>query len=121
MRDQLNLVSELYDIYKSLELKNLRKSLKLKYKLEVNKAKIKGNDIVILKSNNKQKTMWDLIDSKRFISRRDDSDNDVLLCKNLPDNISFSFREVSYNEIRDIIGALKNSSSRDIYDLQLYQ
>ncbi|KAL3286135.1 hypothetical protein HHI36_000647 [Cryptolaemus montrouzieri] len=56
IRDQLNLVSELFGRYNT----NMR------YKLEINQAKIKYNDNKIVNFSNKAKTLWGLINSKKY-------------------------------------------------------
>lgn len=147
MKNDLDLVCELYDIFRTDNLKLMKSSLKLKYKLEINNAKVRSNDQTIANATNKVGSMWNLINSKRKRSNNNkttdisanefgeffasiphdtvrsiqshDIDSDSLFLKKLPDNLEFSFREISFNEVRDVVMSLNNSKSRDYYDLSV--
>ncbi|EEZ99812.1 putative RNA-directed DNA polymerase from transposon X-element-like Protein [Tribolium castaneum] len=109
------------------------------YRSEIAKALVKFHDNMINNVPNKQKALWDIVNTKRK--------NSVKLPTNLsPDTINnyftniaantinalpktsniltsfetdsrFSFHEVSYNEVRDAINHLKKSNSRDAYNI----
>lgn len=147
LRDDLNLVSGLYDRYGTERLKLHKRRLKTRYKMEIRNAKIKHNDQIIAKSNNKVRTMWTMIDQRRGVTRgqsdiqvdvetlseyfhsvphriagsvdKGNIDVETLFSKEIRSGLNFSFREVSFIEVRDIVSSLKSSTSRDFYDLSV--
>ncbi|KAL3272800.1 hypothetical protein HHI36_014260 [Cryptolaemus montrouzieri] len=65
IKNHLDLINELYDRYKTEDLKLLRNQTRLHYKLEMDRAKRKAYNKTILNSSNQQQTMWDIINSRR--------------------------------------------------------
>ncbi|KAL3267876.1 hypothetical protein HHI36_007017 [Cryptolaemus montrouzieri] len=55
IKNHLDLINELYDRYKIVDLKLLRNQTRLRYKLEMYRAKRKAYDKTILNSSNQQK------------------------------------------------------------------
>lgn len=147
MREELQLVAEMFFKFKTDNLRLLRNRLRQNYKAEVNRAKVAANDALIANSSNKCKTMWKMINSKRNMSGKNNIDknitpdifndyfcstphilvnsinhvNDVKehFLKKIPNNIGFRFEEVSYIQVRDVILSLKNCRSRDFYGLSV--
>lgn len=145
MRNHLNFLNEVCKQANTAENKKIRNKFRLAYKRTIKNEKIKVNDDIIKKSGNPTKTMWSIINSHKnkncnekpnisvnefnnfFVHIADD-----IINKLQPTNIDplkymefantpepFSFREVSYIEVRDIINSLKNNESRDIYGLNI--
>lgn len=139
MRDNLNFLNELYK--KNLVTKDEVNKFRSKYRSELNNAKKHSNDLHILKSSNKQKAMWEIIKpnnqnlnssmgitgeefnsyfssiAEKLISNLPVSEVDPCsFIPTLPES-SFQFKEVSFNEIRSAINSLKNTNSKDIYEI----
>lgn len=145
MRDNLSFVAAAYSTYKTLELKLLKNKLKCKYNLAIKTAKIKSNEDYLKDNNNNPKAMWTIINKYRSETQRNipqttpdelnnyfanmapnliDSlpknalDPIELLSKNKPKpSNNFSFRHVTFIEVRDCLNSLKTSKSVDIYGL----
>lgn len=125
----------------------LYNTLKKDYKYKIKQAKLKSNNKRILTSNNKQKAAWDIINKNRKnkntdvtsdLTANDFSDyffdviNDLMInfdnvddtkfsdfVKNAPKvNKSFFLFPVCDLEIKTIISQLKNSKSKDIYNIK---
>lgn len=149
MRVHLNFLVELNTNFRSDELINEIKCFRKIYRAEIAKAKKRANSAYVERSNNTAKAVWDVINSNRKTSNRIDDNNDLKAehfnnyfvniadnirktnnAANMPAeeyllrvkkdvNVNFSFREVSFMEVRDAINNLKSKSSRDIYDLNI--
>ena len=147
MREHLGLLGEISRQYNSHTNKHHYKQYKREYRKAIRKAKIAANDYRISSSSNPIKSMWQIINKNIGNSKKniesdnltsDDFNNYFLsiahqLVQGIPesgtdplDNLrnvsvpnSFSFSEVSFNEVRDIINKLKNKDSRDIYGLNV--
>lgn len=148
MRENLRLLNNLYCSFKTQNLLVSLKKYRYKYRQAINQAKQKANSEYIRKADNAGKAAWQVINIERkkacstggtdihandfneFFASTADS-----ILKNLPNsnknhneylgkvkrevNISFSFREVTFIEVRDAINQLKNKHSKDIYDLDI--
>lgn len=144
MRETLHLLIELNqrdtNLVSNIELKNFQK----KYRKEVSMAKCGMHDEYIENSNNVQSAMWNII--KMNTSKINPQDNVNITAKDfndffvsIPENIlkdipktgkdpldyinkpnlpkEFSVREVTHNEVRSVINNLKNSKSKDPYNI----
>lgn len=149
MREHLNFLGELKRQYTLIGIDHEIKKYKKLYQDAIKKAKIRANDNLISSSKNPSKTMWQIINKHRGKSGGTDdhenkptpndfnnffshiaqnivlgipvSDNDPLeyLSGSTLPATSFSFSEVSFNEVRDVIDSLKNKHSRDIFGLNI--
>ena len=150
MRDSLNFLQDIYRANPSSDMKDLIKISKRNYKHELAKAKKISNDNYILRNNNKQKAMWNLINTTNnakinhnkpsTISPDDFNNYFGNIAQNLvttlpPSNVNFEyflnnskldhideefkFSEVTYIQVLDIIDNLKNTKSRDAYDIDV--
>lgn len=146
MRDNLYFLTDMNKRDPRLVTKETVNSFRAKYRYEICKAKKGANDKYIQNSANSQAAMWKVIKNinPNLHSPNTDSINansfnyfftniaeDVI--KNLQTSdkhftdyingidplIGFEFKEVSYNEVRDIISDLKNSRSKDPYDINV--
>lgn len=143
MRETLHLLCELNQRNSELVSNNELKKFKIKYRQEICNAKRNIHDDYINNSKNIQSAMWNIIKNNCQLANPLDnvninaSDlNDFFV--NIPENIindlaktninpldymnktnlvnEFTFREVTYNEVRDIINNLKNTKSKDPYN-----
>lgn len=115
------------------------------YRACIKEEKIKFNDQIIQSSSNPARTMWQLINKLRgkntasnkntitpnefnvffsgiahsVIQGIPDSDRDPLEYLEARDSPVFGFREVTFNQVREIIDKLKNKPSCDIYGLNV--
>lgn len=144
MRDKLNFLREINKRNPELITNETVKSFRAKYRNEISKAKKAANDKYIQDSPNPQAAMWNVIKNNNpnlntpptdFLNAN--SFNNFFInvaaniINNLPGtnkhfsdyiqavdpNIQFKFKEVTYNEIRDIINEIKNCKSKDPYDI----
>lgn len=148
MRDHLKFLNETYALHNTEANKKIRDNFRWRYKNAIKNNKIMSNDNHIKKSGNPVKTMWQLINSAKqnappipepkiepnvfndfFINvagevianlPKLDNIDPLHYVKQVESNIElFSFREITYNEVRDILHSLKNSDSKDIYGLNV--
>lgn len=146
MREHLSNLSDLYNQIKTPDLLLQRNQYRNKYRRALQNARVNANDNFIQKSNNSCKSMWQIVNSFRNKSHIQDNHdiepnefnsyfNNIphKILADIPDSpvspsnylhnspppISrFTLREVTPNEVRDIIDSLSNTTSRDIYGLQ---
>lgn len=147
MRDNLNFLTDMNKQNPSLTTIETVKSYRAKYRYEICKAKKGANDKYVQDSANSQAAMWriiknnnpklstdltDMIDANSFNNFFTNIAEDII--RKLPTSdkhfsdfinsidplIGFKFREVSYNEVRDIINGLRNSRSKDPYDINVH-
>lgn len=149
MRENLRFLTDLLKNFRTPRMAETVKNYRYKYRLAINKAKQKANTDFIEKADNKVRAAWEVINSNRrtnssvedvsihandfnsfFINVANNalsnlrepnlSFEEYLEQSNLNiTNLSFSFREVTYNEVRDAINELKNKHSKDFYDLDI--
>lgn len=146
MRDTLSSLKTIYDSDKDPLSKSAFTEFRKEYKAAIIKAKKTANDSFILKSNNKSRASWKIINfdrnHKKFQNKNGnispDEFNDFFInmaeniIKTLPDsehcatdflkevpkfNNSFFLEPTCEEEIRKVILNLKNSDCFDIYDL----
>nr|CAI5847843.1 unnamed protein product [Callosobruchus analis] len=136
LKNQYNIISNIeYNRYKA------------NYKKQIREAKVTANDNYIKNSNNPTKTMWNIINRNKetkgklsdiplnpdhfnmfFSSHAENvikniqntniNPNDYINLNSVPLS-AFTFEEVTFNEVRDIINNLKNKNSRDIDGLSV--
>lgn len=147
MREHLKLLGDISRQYNTDANRKLYVQYKRQYKKEISKAKIAANDNYIKSSSNPTKTMWNIINkssgkTKQNIESKNLTSDDFnkyfssiadTIVQSIPkssidpvENLNkisfegaFSFSEVSFNEVRDIITQLKNKNSRDIFGLNV--
>lgn len=149
MRENLRFLNDLYSNFRTVNLADRLKRYKYKYKKAINEAKQRANTKYIQNSDNIAKAAWDIINTNRkhvsSTGRTDIHANDFNnfftdiadnILADLPDpatafdeylgranttgqEISFSFREVTFIEVRNAINNLKNKHSKDIYGLNI--
>nr|CAI5867089.1 unnamed protein product [Callosobruchus analis] len=146
MRDHLKFLEELRKQYNQPDLVQVCSMFRKQYKLAIAKAKMKANDNKIKKSKNPSRCMWNIINHQRGLAKSSPqhqiqpntfntyfSQVAVSLVKNLPDpnpefinsakfntpDAQFSFSEVTFNQVRDIINQLKNKNSRDVFGMSV--
>ena len=148
MREQVRFLEELNRQYNDIDVSRICKQCKIDYKQAIRRAKIKRNDDIIQTSSNPARAMWDIINEHRGMSKSHHSHSPSIdpnkfntyfsdiasdLVKDIPKlNIDpshrincptvtnkFVFKEVSFNQVRDIIDNMKNKSSRDIFGLSV--
>lgn len=145
MRERLFFLSDLCNRFPNDQLlRRERRTLRKSYKFSIRNAKTAANDNIINSSNSPIKTMWQIINDRRKVgnTRCDipiSPDNFCEFFANIPRELvdglgsvsfdplsslsgqridsTFSFQEVSFNAVRDVIDSLNNSKSRDIYGL----
>lgn len=142
MRNTLHTLQNKHDQHPNAQAKNHLKDFKKKYRQAIKLAKISTNSSIIRSSSNISRASWAIINSKRPTSRQPNtniSPNDfnnyfVQIARNLTGNLtpandlstfsgifntntSFTFKAVSFNIVRDAINSLKNSSTKDAYDM----
>lgn len=145
MREKLQFLISLNKQNPTVTSKKIVSDYRKRYRSEIKKAKIESNENFINNSKNPQRAMWNLIKNKSQIpSERNTSfdantfnnffcsiaeniinklDNpqipfqDFLSKMNNADFPKFKFRQVTFIEVREAITALKNSSSKDSYDV----
>lgn len=146
MREQLHFLQDLCGQNHSLRLINQKNKFKNEYKAAIKQAKKNFNNNLIKNSSNKTKTMWNIINNNRASHQAKNADHNIapdqfndyftniaeqLLGKghytiddvqNQPkvrDDVVFDFGEVTINEVRDVMGSLKNKDSKDISGLSV--
>lgn len=147
MREYLGLLGDIGRQYNTYENKHHYMLYKRKYREAIHKAKIAANDSFIGRSGNHIKSMWQVINKNIGNSKKNtesgklscDDFNDYFLniaqelVQGVPDSDAdpleylktinafapFTFSEVTFNEVREIIDGLKNKTSRDIYGLNV--
>lgn len=140
MRSYLEFISELYNEYPTQQLKDVITEHKKHYKRAITHAKKNANHNLIINSSNPINTMWKILNNYRGVSKRStptssiNSDqfneffaNVALDIQNKIDvsNISpvefiptfnqqtFSIKDITFTELRDIIDQLNNKKSKD--------
>ena len=147
-REHLSFLGEVAKQYNTPANRYEYNKFKILYKKSIQEAKSQANDRLISSSSNPVKTMWNIVNSNRgqggatgqndispdefnkyfasiarnLTNTMEASDMDPL--ENLnevhsQESFSFSFGEITYNEVRDVINALKNKNSSDIYGLKV--
>ena len=148
MREHLALLGELSRQYAGAGSKQEYNSYKRTYKKALKDARIQTNDRLIQSSDNPSKCMWSIINSNRGVTKNKNESGNIApnifnnffvnvahnLAKKIPSydqdptdlikNINppieiFSFREVTFIEIRDCLLNLKNKNSKDIFGLNV--
>ncbi|CAH1967448.1 unnamed protein product [Acanthoscelides obtectus] len=146
MREHLRFLRELKGQYGFVS-DQYYKNYKNLYRNKIRKAKINANDNLVKSSSNPAKTVWNIINKKRGKSNKCPGSSDLSsddfnnffgniagnIVNHIPDvhldpvnNIDFlvppplfSFSEVTFNEVRDVIDNLKNKNSKDIFGFNL--
>lgn len=148
MRTTLSHLQEMYENNPNDENRRKRINYRYRYKKAIKEAKIKYNSQFILNSKNRSKASWQVLNKNRNTSAQTLSESispnefnahftnianhliSSLPKSNIspiqymshistPSNLSFSFQTVTHNIVRDTINSLKNSSGRDIYDINV--
>lgn len=145
MKDTLDFLVEVHGVSPGNETKLMINKQRAVYRKKLSEAKKQYYSNLIERSENKQKTMWKVINSERNSSSRSQICENInadefnrffvnvaeTIVKNIPSNLkdvdtyleridcnsSFTFRQVSFNEVRDAINTLKNKASTDIFGL----
>ena len=138
MREHLNFLNDVYKRANTEENKKIRNQFRLKYRQTIKREKIKATDDIIKKSGNPVKTMWGIINAHKsnkltekpnitstefnnfFVHIAEDITSNLQATNTDPlqytefvnTNEPFSFHEVSYIEVRDIINSLKNNNKQ---------
>lgn len=141
MREHLSLLNDLYNQYKTPEMLLQRNQFRNQYRHALRNTRIEAHDAYIKKSNNSSKSMWKIVNSFRNKKTQDIPDIEAnefnIYFNNIPHKIvtdipnsqnspldylhnfshtsNFTLKEVTINEVRDIIDSLSNTNSRDIY------
>lgn len=142
-RERVDLFNQHYKFNPNPQLLQQRNFYRREYKKAIKTAKKRHNDDRIRNANNPSKVMWDIIREGRGqeepsctnISPQDFNEYFISIAHTLLNGLSvrgdhgpastakrgpgFTFRPVTFIEVRDIIRNLKNKSSRDIYDLNI--
>lgn len=147
MRDQLKFLGQLSRQYEHPGNIKEYKNYKKQYKQAIKEAKVLANDRAINSARNPTKTMWNIINKQRKINKSIPS-TDISpdrfnrfftgiahdLIREIPGshmdplehlkNFSpptgcFSFSEITFNDMREIINNLKNKSSQDVFGLSV--
>ncbi|XP_044757075.1 uncharacterized protein LOC123315446 [Coccinella septempunctata] len=147
MRENLILLTAMYERYRSSDLIAARNQLRARYRKAIKTAIINYFDKIINKSGNKSKTAWRLVgdhlgrnsgdglvsvDPNRFNKHFSKYAETVLenvppsrtpfhdsFLKEIPPRTHFSFKEVGHNIVRDIVANMRNSRSADFYGLSV--
>lgn len=145
MKDTLDFLTEIHNASPNREIKLLINRQRAAYRKALSQSKKHYYSSLIEESDNKQKTMWKVIDSERNKSSQShicESINAVefnqyfvnvaeTIVNNIPPNqnsvdsyletiscdSSFTFRQVSFIEVRDAVNKLKNKTSSDIFGM----
>ena len=142
MRERLHFLGEVAKQYNTEGNRKEYNKYKLLYRERIIQSKTQANDRMISSSSNPVKTMWSIINNTRGLRRSSDqiniSPNEFniyfsTIAQNLIKKIpytdhdpvasldkcrhSFTFGEITYNEVRDIINDIKNKKSSDIYGM----
>ena len=146
MRDTLHFLEDIGKRAPSEDMKRLIKTHRLYYRSQLCKARKDANDKFISNSSNSQKAMWQIINSNKHqpeiiseISPNELNVHFANIAKNIIDDLpatnythndflgmktnnaenQFSFREVTYIEVNDIINNLKKTKSKNAYYLDM--
>lgn len=145
-REQLNFIYEAYKQHSTESNRTLLGQFRTRYKKSLRDAKVRANSEFIKNSPVTPKAVWSLINAHKnldtdvnspdiepnklnraFVGVADrvaeqlpQSKVNPLQFLNFPETFGlFNFKEISFNNVRDIIGSLKNSNSRDVYGLNV--
>lgn len=146
MREYLSFLHDVCTSHNTQENRRRFVRYRTQYRQALKGAKIRANNEFIMKSANPSKAVWDIINRHRG-SRLDQSgvevdvdllnrafvgvadrvaehlprtDIDPLSYVHRPDNETFFYMcQATFNNIRDIVISLKNSNSRDVYDINV--
>ena len=148
MREHLKLLDEISRQYNNCYFRHEYVQYKTQYRRAIKKAKIARNDNLMRSSNNPGRCMWQIIknnqgnyfklsetckltsnDFNNYFSNiahnlvkkiPQSNRNPLSYLKNITkNNNTFSFTEVTFNKIRDLITDLKNKNSKDIFGLNV--
>lgn len=146
MRERLHMLHSIHKSYPMLISKKVINEYKHTYYTEISRAKKQAYDEFIENSGNRQAAMWDVLRSKQpssstrmsmtlnahtfngfFINTADKIMADLPTSnKSFKDYMSnvntsevFSFKLTTFNEVRQKISNLRNSNSKDCYDLNV--
>lgn len=145
LRETKILIKELCDRYKTPQLKDLLKEYKIIYAHEITIAKKNAFNAYIANSNNIQRATWNVINQHRIVNNNNKDTNLTAqafnnfftnIAKTLVDELdttntnplsfvhintteTFSFLEVTFNQVRNYIDKIKSKSSSDIYGLNI--
>lgn len=146
IRDQIGLLTDISKKYNNDSVKNNLKQLKKTYKNKIKYAKIQANSDFIKRSNNKSKASWQIIKgftdkacknkttlsadmlneffvqipTKLKVNNLQDQSNtgcSFRINNNIKCSTNFSFKSVSFNEVRNVISKMSSSKCRDIYGI----
>lgn len=148
MREWLNFLLDTYKNNPTPALKAVISNFKINYKNEIKIAKQSANDLYVIQSTNPVKAMWNLVNAISKKDREvikstllpDDYNNyfvniaktiiphdlasttatDYLHNIKIDCNDHLNLKEVSLNEMRDIIDSLRKSKSKDIYNFNVH-
>ena len=142
MREHLAFLKDLYNQYKTPETLLQRNQYRNQYRHALRNTRIEAHDAYIRKSNNSCKSMWKIVNSFRNKNKTEDipdigvnefniyfnniphkiladipnsQNNPLDYLQNLSHTSNFTLKEVTINEVRDIIDSLSNTNSRDVY------
>lgn len=149
MRETLHLLQDIYKNNPSSDLKDLIHKTKRNYRQELVKARKTANDNYIHTNKNQPKAMWNLINANKsqksekvsnIISPDDFNNYFGNIAQNLINTLppyknnfeyylnnststhsdeKFTFSQLSYNQILNIIDNLKQTKSNDAYDVNV--
>lgn len=145
IRDTLRFMNDVHKRNPEVIPKERIREYKRFYRISILNAKREANDNYINNSSNKQTAMWKVIKGNNPIIKSENGPNLSAenfniyftriaedLVENLPQttlnpiekiqkitNLKFCFREVSYNETREVISNLKNTNCTDAYDINV--
>lgn len=144
-RDHLDFLREIAKTFNKPSSWQQYKDYKKRYKTAIKDAKVNYNDRLIQSSHNPAKTMWSIINKHRGVPNKQQCSDTITaeqyndffvnisrnLLGSLPQsemidpliimkevarpNRDFTFKEVTYNNVRDIISNLKNKKGVDLY------
>lgn len=145
MRELMGLLEDSYNMSPSDDKKAMLKNQRVIYRRKLSEAKKQYYTDFITNSENKQRSMWKVVNSERNCPSRTPICDSLkaedfnkffvqaaeTLINNMPASSGqaglylsriqcdhrFHFREVSFNEVRDAINQLKNKTSADAYGL----
>nr|CAI5865990.1 unnamed protein product [Callosobruchus analis] len=144
IRDTLNLLREINKTYPELITKSSITKYHQYYKNQLNIAKRRYHDNYIIQSNNKQKARWEIINKSKqsrqcesctlkpselnnyfinipgkLIKDLGKTSKDPLNYVRRNTSSIFTLKETTFNEVRSIIDGLKNTTSKDPYDMNV--
>ncbi|CAH2018922.1 unnamed protein product [Acanthoscelides obtectus] len=145
MRETLELITQINKDNPQVVSKKEINVFKSKYRSEIRIRKKNAHDKYIRRASDKQAAMWNVIKSNGVQSSKAHSStlsaNDLnsffvsiadTIIAEIPatqsnfkdfiqtsDTLHFNFRTVSFNDVRDAIKSLKNSKSKDPYDIDV--